>query len=164
MKLLINLRHLEKGPQFYQGALTPETLDLDIHDDVVQSHNDVHYAFRATLQNQGIYIEGTLETAIECVCVRCLQAFKKEVKVDPWITLVPLEGDEKVEIEGDCADLTPVLREDMLLDFPHHPVCKTDCEGLKQPGSDKPESENSAPKPAEPSNVWSALDKLNLEP
>ena len=37
----------------------------------------------------------------------------------------------QVAIENDCVDLTPFVREDILLEFPQHPLCKPDCGGLK---------------------------------
>ena len=164
MKLMINLRHLEKGPQFLKGSLSLGEIDLDLHDDMVKPGAPIAYEFQATKQPQGIHIKGLMETVVECTCVRCLKCFESVVQVDPWETLILLDGEEKVEIEGDCADLTPFLREDMLLNFPHHPVCEAGCEILKRPVSDKPESEESSVKPVDQSNVWSALDKLNLEP
>jgi len=63
-----------------------------------------------------------------------------------------------VAIDNDCVDLTPFLREDILLDFPQRPLCKPDCAGLK----------NQAARPAEAveqpaATVWAELDKLKLK-
>ena len=52
------------------------------------------------------------------------------VRVDPWIADLPLVGEEKVAVDNDCVDLTPYLREDILLAFPQHPLCEPDCRGL----------------------------------
>ncbi len=37
-----------------------------------------------------------------------------------------------VPIKNDCVDLTPWVREDILLGFPQHPLCRPDCGGLKE--------------------------------
>ena len=48
---------------------------------------------------------------------------------------LPLEGEEEVPVINDCVDLTPYMREDILLAFPQHPLCEPDCGGLQaQPG------------------------------
>jgi uncharacterized metal-binding protein YceD (DUF177 family) len=70
-----------------------------------------------------------------------------------------LEGEDKVSVENDCVDLTPFIREDILLDFPQHPLCKPECAGLK--------TKSQAPKvkdaEKEASAVWAELDKLKLK-
>ncbi len=72
---------------------------------------------------------------------------------------LPLEGEDKVAIDNDCVDLTPFVREDMLLEFPQHPLCKPDCAGLKKKTKVRSADGNEAV--AKPS-VWTELDKLKL--
>jgi uncharacterized metal-binding protein YceD (DUF177 family) len=55
-------------------------------------------------------------------------------------------------------DLTPFVREDILLDFPQHPLCKPDCAGLKKKAARKAAA---GEKPA--TAVWATLDKLKLK-
>ena len=81
-----------------------------------------------------------------------------ELKLAGWAVHLPLEGEDKVSVENDCVDLTPFVREDILLDFPQHPLCKPDCAGLKKKPPAKAEA---AEKPA--SDVWAELDKLKLK-
>jgi uncharacterized metal-binding protein YceD (DUF177 family) len=53
--------------------------------------------------------------------------------------------------------LTPFVREDMLLEFPRHPLCKPDCGGLKtKTGKVRKNADGIAP------SVWTELDKLEL--
>jgi len=61
---------------------------------------------------------------------------------------------------GDCVDLTPFLREDILLTLPQHPLCKPDCRGLSQfaaGGASGPTSQTNAG-----ASAWAALNKLKL--
>ena len=74
-----------------------------------------------------------------------------------WALHLPLEGEDKVSIDNDCIDLTPFVREDMLLEFPQHPLCKPDCAGLKKKsGIRKSGEEKNKP------SAWIELDKLKL--
>jgi uncharacterized protein len=72
---------------------------------------------------------------------------------------LPLEGEDKVSVENDCVDLTPFVREDMLLEFPQHPLCKPECAGLKPKKKAQPNAvaDKDAPSP------WGELDKLKLK-
>jgi uncharacterized metal-binding protein YceD (DUF177 family) len=62
-----------------------------------------------------------------------------------------------VAVVNDCVDLTPLVREDMLLEFPQHPLCKPDCGGLKtKTGKARKTAGGNTPA------VWAELDKLKL--
>ena len=80
-----------------------------------------------------------------------------------WTALLPLEGEEKVPIDNDCVDLTPYLREDILLEFPQHPLCDADCRGLpaKETGKAKKPAPAGDSSQQEPS-AWADLDKLKF--
>jgi uncharacterized metal-binding protein YceD (DUF177 family) len=58
-----------------------------------------------------------------------------------------------VPVDNDLVDLTPHAREDMLLEFPQHPLCGLDCHGL---GDNRRENGKSSPA------AWNALDKLSF--
>jgi uncharacterized metal-binding protein YceD (DUF177 family) len=58
-------------------------------------------------------------------------------------------------------DLKPVVREDILLDFPRHPLCNADCRGL--PESSVGKSQRSGKDSAKAgSSAWAELNKLKL--
>ena len=81
-----------------------------------------------------------------------------ELALTGWAAHLPLAGEEQVPVENDCVDLTPVIREDILLDFPQHPLCKPDCAGLKSKTVRKVKAvEQPAP------DLWAKLDKLKLK-
>ena len=46
---------------------------------------------------------------------------------------MPLEGEEKANVINDLVDLTPYLREDIVLAFPQHPLCRPNAAGCKHP-------------------------------
>jgi uncharacterized protein len=94
---------------------------------------------------------------LDCECVRCLQPFEHEVILGNWALHLPLTGEDKVSVENDSIDLTPWVREDMLLEFPQHPLCKPECAGLKK----KPRVREIGNDEAKPAG-WAELDKLKL--
>lgn len=158
MPLLINLRHLENKNLHLRGDLPAADLDLDTGDEMVQVHEPVHYEVEVQKLDSAVLAHGRLELTVDCECVRCLKPFRIPLHVDPWACHLMLEGEEKADVVNDCVDLTPYLREDILLAFPQHPLCKPDCRGLgplpgKTPAGTEPKSE---PSP------WTALDKLKL--
>ena len=77
------------------------------------------------------------------------------LELDPWTQYLPLEGEDAVPIKNDCVDLTPLVREDILLEFPRHPLCKPDCGGLKK-------SVKKTAVKQENKSAWAELNKLKL--
>jgi uncharacterized metal-binding protein YceD (DUF177 family) len=73
--------------------------------------------------------------------------------LDNWTLHLPLDGDDAVPVDNDCVDLTRYAREDMLLEFPRHPLCGPDCRGF---GEDRHENGQNSPA------AWNELDKLNF--
>jgi len=157
--LKINLRHLEEEGIRLQGELPVAELDLGVNDELIHLERPLRYDLSVELLHDAVLATGSLVLPLECECSRCLKKFKTELKLSGWAAHLPLEGEDKVPVENDCVDLTPFVREDMLLDFPQHPLCKPDCAGLK--------TKNSAPKAAAGEKpaaaAWSELDKLKIK-
>ena len=159
MSLKINLRHLTDHGLHLKGELLVAELDLGVADELIRAEKPLRYDLSVELLHDAVLATGSLALSLDCECGRCLKKFKTELKLAGWAAHLPLEGDDKVSVENDCVDLTPFVREDILLNFPQHPLCKTDCAGLKK--------KNSAPK-AEASekptlDVWAELNKLKIK-
>jgi len=153
----VNLRHLEDHEVRLKDELPVADLDLGITDELIHLPKPLRYDLTVEMLGDALLVTGSLVLPLECECARCLKKFKTNLKL-PWTVHLPLEGEDKVSIDNDCVDLTPFVREDILLDFPQHPLCKPDCAGLKNKGAQPPEAdENSA------SKVWAELDKLKLK-
>jgi len=158
MVITVNLRHLEEHEIRLTGELSVTDLDLGVNDELVHTNQPLHYDLTVELLHDSLLAQGWLRLDLDCECSRCLKPFPSELLLKPWALHLPLEGEDKVLVENDCVDLTPFVREDMLLNFPQHPLCKPDCVGLKKPESGpQPEDEKTA------SNVWAGLDKLKLK-
>ena len=89
---------------------------------------------KVTRTPQGILLQVTLKTYTDLDCVRCLTKFQQALNIEftelyafsqRYITdsglLMPETG---------IIDLTPLLREYILLEIPISPLCRPDCKGL----------------------------------
>ncbi|HVM50914.1 MAG TPA: YceD family protein [Candidatus Acidoferrum sp.] len=162
MPLLVNLRHLQAHDAHLKGELSVEDLDIDSRDEVIQVTQPLRYDLEVQKVEGGLLVQGKLHLLLDCQCVRCLKAFQQALDLKPWTILVPLEGEEKAPVVSDCVDLTPFVREDILLEFPRHPLCNAQCRGLpKAPSGNK--HKPGGPDPTDVgSPAWAELNKLKF--
>jgi uncharacterized protein len=162
MELKINLRHLKQDDLHLLGKIPVEMLDLPAEDELVHTTLPLTCDLQAQLMDESVLVHGTLVMPLRCECARCLKEFAYEVRLDHWAVDLRLEGEDKVRIVDDCVDLTPYIREDILLAFPQHPLCEPDCPGLpvSPPGANKKSSGTSQ---SETSSAWAELNKLKFE-
>jgi uncharacterized protein len=163
MPLTVNLRHLESRNLVLCGELPLAELDFALRDDMIRATQPLHYDLEIELLDDALLVQGLLQLTLECQCVRCLKDFEFDLELDPWtlhLPLEPMEGEEAVSIKNDCVDLTPMMREDILLGFPQHPLCMPDCGGLKQAGVGK--ARKIAGKDESKPSAWAELNKLKL--
>ena len=160
MPLIVNLRHLEENDVVLRGELPVDELDLDTRDEMIGVTQPLRHELEVQLLDRSLLIRGSLRLTLECRCVRCLKPFERELELNPWTCHLPLEGEEPVPVVNDCADLTPYVREDMLLELPRHPLCKPDCRGLEKIKTGK--AKNTGGKDESIPSAWAELDKLKL--
>lgn len=161
MPLLVNLRHLEPDDLQLEGQLPAAELDIDTRDEIIQLAGPLDYKLEVQKIEDGLLVQGRLKLGLECQCVRCLKTFEYRMELAAWTCLLPLKGEDAVAVVNDCVDLTPWVREDILLEFPQHPLCKRDCSGLRSGsvGTSKPPSIGST---EEGSPAWKELNKLKF--
>jgi uncharacterized metal-binding protein YceD (DUF177 family) len=153
MSLKVNLRHLEAHEIHLKGELPVEELDFGLQDEMMLAKEPLRYDLCIEQVANGVLVQGKLALPLHCQCVRCLKPFTQTITLQNWTLHLPLEGEDAVPVDNDCVDLTPHAREDMLLEFPQHPLCGADCRG---PGHNRRESSQSSPA------AWNELDKLNF--
>ena len=157
MSLSVNLRHLEDHAVHLKGELPVAELDFGVTDELIRLEKPLRYDLTVEQLHGSLLVQGSLKLVLDCECVRCLKPFAHKLVLENWALHLPLEGEDKVSVDNDCVDLTPFVREDMLLEFPQHPLCRPDCAGLtKKTKVRKAVVEKNAP------SVWTELDKLKL--
>ncbi len=109
-----------------------------------------------------LLVRGNLLLVLDCQCVRCLKGFQYELELSPWTAHLPLQGEDAVPVVNDCVDLTPAAREDILLEFPQHPLCEPDCRGLRSASAGKAKTSSSLGKSEVESPAWNELNKLKF--
>ncbi|HXI51315.1 MAG TPA: YceD family protein [Candidatus Saccharimonadales bacterium] len=161
MALTFNLRHLEEKNLRLEGQLTPEELQLTELDELVHANRPMAYDLEVQKLDHAVLVRGMLKLELDCECARCLRPFRQTLQLKDWACHLALEGEESVQAVNDCVDLTPYIREDMVLAFPQHPLCRPECGGLASP-QQRPERPGSAGTAGPASTAWAALDKLKL--
>lgn len=160
MLILVNLRHLDRNDLKLVGELSPTDLDIDTRDELVQLKQPLRYKLEVQELDDSLLVRGSLVLPLDCECVRCLKPFVYMLEFPDWACMIPLSGEDAVARDGDTVDLTPFLREDILLELPQHPLCKPDCGGLKKPTVEK--SKTNGPVDVKTSSSWAELDKLKF--
>jgi uncharacterized protein len=96
----------------------------------------------ATHTNPGAYLEGDARATIAEQCSRCLRPIETPVNAhfaeQYYATIDVVSGDPKDAPPPDAKrigsdfkiDLTPLLREELILATPFAPLCQPDCKGL----------------------------------
>ena len=160
MALIINLRALDRDEISLKGELPVAELDIETHDEMMRANKPLNYDLTAQDLEGSLLVRGSLLLVLDCECVRCLKPFEFKVNLPDWACLLPLSGEDAVKVDGDSVDLTPILREDILLELPQHPLCKKSCGGLKKPTVGKTKKISTGDDKT--LSAWADLDKLKF--
>ena len=160
MPLKINLKQVEVKDLDLVGQIPAAELGVDQLDEVVHAPNSLDYRLTVQKLDEQILVRGHLKIVLRCECIRCLKTFDYLVDLPEWASQLPLSGEDKVEVTNDFVDLTPSVREDILLEFPQHPLCGNDCAGLPH-RTDETANEKGASL-TQSVSAWSELNKLKF--
>jgi uncharacterized metal-binding protein YceD (DUF177 family) len=116
----------------------------------IRGAGPVHYDIDVGVADGGLWANGSLSQPVELRCVLCLQTFVHEIRVPNFAVHTELQGPETV-------DLTPFMREDLLLNLPAHPHCDRDGDRVCQA-----KQATTGEHDMKQESDWSALDKLRL--
>jgi len=111
----------------------------------------LHYNMDLGVAGGALWASGSLSQPVELRCVSCLEKFMHVVQVPAFALHTELRGPETV-------DLTPFIREDLLLNLPAHPHCDRDAGRICTPKQIETKEQQTKRK-----SDWSALDKLKIE-
>jgi DUF177 domain-containing protein len=149
----INIKRIPEDGEILRGVEPPSIIDLDEPD--VHFNREVAYDFLAQIQGNALLVTGTLQTPATLRCSRCLVVFEQPLVVGHFVFHKELHGE-------DFVDLTPNIREDIILELPQRALCQEDCRGLC-PQCGKNLNEGSCQCHPKQENLrWHALDQLKL--
>lgn len=87
--------------------------------------------------DRGVHVRGVLDTVLLLRCRRCLRDLRHDMEVSLDLIFDPgvdKEGENEqvypLEAKASILDLTPAVREQLLLAVPPYPLCSEGCEGL----------------------------------
>ena len=162
MPLAVNLRRLEVRNLRLEGNLPVAELDIDPRDEVIRACHPLEHDLEVQKLEDGLLIQGHLRLILECQCVRCLKGFQYPVEIANWTCHLPFQGEGHVDVVDDCVDLTPYVREDILLEFPRHPLCNPQCRGLPRASIGKVSNAGGTGKKDAGSSAWAELNRLKF--
>lgn len=125
--------HVAESPIDPRGE-NAELLDADI--------TSIDADIRATHTNPGPLLEGDARATVAQECARCLrpigttvvarfaEQYYSKLHVDTGSAMPEAPRDAKVVGSDFMIDLTPLLREEVILATPAAPLCRPDCRGL----------------------------------
>lgn len=113
---------LEKDAVELCGDISPSILEIEEAD--VKLDSPVSYDLLVQDVEDQILLRGQLAVPIQFRCVRCGEFFEVGVQDDDFQVLMDYP-DNSVSV-----DLTPQVREAIILNFPSYPLCREDCKGL----------------------------------
>ena|SRR2546428_2674353 len=160
MSLKFNIRHLEPHNLTLMGELSVADLELESLDELIHFEEPLSYDLELQKLENAVLAQGKLRLLLHCECARCLKPFERPLCLNHWTAHLPLKGEEKVEVVNDLVDLTPFIREDIVLSLPQQPLCGAECKGL--PGASKKLGSGGLEKKDPASSAWAELNKLKL--
>lgn len=153
--MIVQIDKLAAAGERFRGTLPPAVMEFT-GDEGIECRRDLEYDLTVQLSEEALSYRGQIELGVSFRCCRCAEFF------DTTVRETALEGSKRVPERATSVDLTPELREAMILAFPNYPVCSASCRGLcSQCGVNLNENECDCGPPAE--NQWSALDQINVE-
>ncbi len=128
----------------------------DLEKEGIKCAGPLRYNLDVGISGHSLWANGSLVQPMELQCVACLEKFVYDVTVPAFAVMRELHGPETV-------DLTPMIREDVLLNLPAHPHCDAagdrQCKGARPQEMGEFEKKQRA---AKREHDWGALDKLKL--
>jgi uncharacterized protein len=150
----INVKRIAEEGEVFRGTEPVASMDVDSAD--IHFEQDIEYDLFCQVQGKALLVTGKLRAPAMLRCGRCLRMFRQPIKVASFVFHQELHGE-------DFVDLTPAMREDIILELPQRALCDPDCKGLC-PSCGKDLNDGSCRcQPSGWDAHWQALDQLKLK-
>jgi len=104
-----------------EEALSPK--ELDIETQAIAFKKPVYIRVFVTRITNAVNVEAEVTAEMEFVCGRCLENFKAVLERKFKLHYAAEKSQQFIELDPD-------IREELILNYPLNPVCKSDCKGL----------------------------------
>jgi len=156
MPLIIPTGRLRNKPEAFNGEEPNSVLELELGD-AIRPQGPLKYGLTVQLVSGELLVKGGLEINFACRCARCGENFDKKIVISDFFRSFSLET------QNELINLTPDVREDILLALPMVVLCSADCRGLCPGCGANLNREKCKCRRPPKANVWDALDDLRLK-
>lgn len=117
----INIHQITPEGLTLEEEVSPKMLDLDT--DLVKFRKPLNIKAEVTKITNAVTVDLTSHTSIYMECSRCLNEFEIDFKKNLRLSYPVNESDKEI-------DLSPDIRDQIILDYPINPLCSPNCKGL----------------------------------
>jgi uncharacterized protein len=149
--MLIRPSRIEIDQTLLLEEVLPATI-LQLDEPMARQSAPVQASLSVSRDGESLLITGQVSTTLQVCCGRCAEWLDWPVTIPQFILLLEPPF-------ADTIDLTPYLREDILLDLPVAASCRLDTDG-RCPHSGILYPTASEPPPMSGLDAWKELDKL----
>lgn len=121
----INPRHIGDQALPFNGMEPKEMLDLQPAQGAppLEPASDVSYHLLGTKTGQDLLVTGSASFLLDSVCARCMKPVRILVKAEKICLYLEKVPEQEI-------DITPQIREELLLNIPEYIHCSPACKGL----------------------------------
>ncbi len=121
--MIVDIPKLRADGEWFEGEEPAAILGLE-GESSVRAAQPLHYRFFIQPVSDRLVVRGTVSVSLEFQCGRCAEFFSTTVEESSFLQAYEISG------ATETVDVTPDIREEILLRLPHFPVCSPDCRGL----------------------------------
>jgi len=119
MKIIVN--QVPQEGLYLREQIKPA--DLDLETELIKFLSDISIEGKVNRITNALTVSLNIKAVLSAACSRCLEDFKWDFSKDVLFNF-PLESTTTF------IDISPDIREEIILDYPMKPLCRTDCKGL----------------------------------
>jgi len=153
-KVKVHLRQIPSEGLHLKGEEDCPIQEVESED--IHCLGSLRYDINLGVAEGALWANGSLTQKVKLRCVACLEKFPYDIQVPKFAVHTELHGPETV-------DLTPFIREDILLNLPPHPHCDREGGRVCKAATPKYSKLQEQEREAKREHDWEALDKLKLK-
>ncbi|MBU0547752.1 MAG: DUF177 domain-containing protein [Candidatus Omnitrophica bacterium] len=120
MKILINQVVTLEG-LFLEEEINPAELELET--ELIKFHSNLKIKAQVSRVINALIVDLNIYAVLAAACSRCLEEFEWQFNKNAQLSY-PIDN------SATSIDLTPEIREEVILDYPIKPLCNLNCKGL----------------------------------